>query len=316
MPLLDFFKQPGLLNFGAGLLNASGPSPRPISMGQALGQGLMNLQQGKRQSLQDELIRAQLQQEQNKLSQQEATQATLAGLGGFMQAGQDTGKPVTSNEATQFLLNSPSAGLQSMALQRLLPKPKVAEPFTLSPGQKRFDSQGRVIASGGEDPKQKKEEFDQAARIRGEFTKQSKRFVDVRDAYGRIIESSKDPSAAGDLSLIFNYMKMLDPESVVRESEFATAANSAGVPEQIRAKYNKILSGERLSPATRADFVGRSNKLFQRQLGTQRKMEKRFGAIAKRFKLKPEDTIIDFNTIEKGALKQDSTSEINFEDLP
>jgi len=34
-------------------------------------------------------------------------------------------------------------------------------------------------------------------------------------------------------------MKILDPGSVVREGEFATAQNSAGIPERIRAKYNR-----------------------------------------------------------------------------
>jgi len=39
---------------------------------------------------------------------------------------------------------------------------------------------------------------------------------------------------------------MLDPGSVVRESEFATAQNAAGVPDQVRNMYNKVLSGTRL----------------------------------------------------------------------
>src|SRR3990172_3435846 len=55
--------------------------------------------------------------------------------------------------------------------------------------------------------------FDAEQSLRKEFTAQSKVFIDVRDSFARIEASSQNPSAAGDLSLIFNYMKMLDPAS-------------------------------------------------------------------------------------------------------
>ena len=82
-------------------------------------------------------------------------------------------------------------------------------------------------------------------------------------AYRRILNSAQDASAAGDLALIFNYMKLLDPGSVVRESEFATAQNAAGVPERLRSQYNRVLSGERLSDNQRGDFVDRSHRLYE-----------------------------------------------------
>jgi len=89
-----------------------------------------------------------------------------------------------------------------------------------------------------------------------------KGYIDIRDSYNRITASAKDPSAAGDMALIFNYMKVLDPGSTVKEGEFATAQNSAGVPEVIRGQYNKIISGKRLSTSQREDFVDRAKKLY------------------------------------------------------
>ena len=56
--------------------------------------------------------------------------------------------------------------------------------------------------------------FGDEDKLRDDFRSESKEFVKVRDAYGRIL--STDASAAGDLALIFNYMKILDPGSVVR----------------------------------------------------------------------------------------------------
>lgn len=104
-------------------------------------------------------------------------------------------------------------------------------------------------------------------KIRSEAIKdpQIQDFLDVQSAYGRVVAASQNPSAAGDLAMIFNYMKMLDPASVVREGEFANAQNAAGVPERIRAQYNRIKDGERLTEETRADFVFQAQQLFNSQ---------------------------------------------------
>jgi len=99
--------------------------------------------------------------------------------------------------------------------------------------------------------------------LRKEFLKASNEFVSQVSSMVRVNRSAKDPSAAGDLALIFNFMKILDPASVVRESEFANAANSAGVPERIRAQYNKVVEGKRLSDVQRKDFFNRAKELFK-----------------------------------------------------
>lgn len=99
-------------------------------------------------------------------------------------------------------------------------------------------------------------------------------------AYQRVLDSAKDPSPAGDLALIFNFMKVLDPGSTVREGEFATAQNSGSVPEQVRAQYNKAISGERLVPEIRKDFVQRAGQLFQGAAGLQNDTNQRFEALA------------------------------------
>lgn len=90
-----------------------------------------------------------------------------------------------------------------------------------------------------------------------------KGYIDVRDAYDRVKSAAEDPSGAGDLALIFNYMKVLDPGSVVREGEFANAENSAGIPSKIRNLYNKTIEGKRLTEDQRADFVDRAGRLVE-----------------------------------------------------
>jgi hypothetical protein len=105
---------------------------------------------------------------------------------------------------------------------------------------------------------------DAEARFRKEYNDQTKPYQEVKAAYGRVL-SSQD-TAVGDLSLIFGYMKMLDPGSVVREGEFATAQNAAGVPDRIMNIYNKVATGQRLSPSQRDSFKGQANGLYSSAL--------------------------------------------------
>jgi hypothetical protein len=105
-------------------------------------------------------------------------------------------------------------------------------------------------------------------KFRKEYNDQTQPYQTVKSAYGRVLSS--DDSAVGDLSLIFGYMKMLDPGSVVREGEFATAQNAAGVPERIMNIYNKLITGERLNVSQRNSFKGQAKNLYSSALESEK----------------------------------------------
>lgn len=149
------------------------------------------------------------------------------------------------------------------------------------------------LSGGLVDPEKR---FTMTSNLREKLADKSKTFIDTRDAYERVIASAQNPSAAGDLALIFNYMKTLDPGSTVREGEFANAQNAGGIPERIAAQYNKIIKGERLSTSQRADFVDRSTKLYDQASKSQEKLVNQYSEIAKRNKLPVEDVVLDFTT--------------------
>lgn len=90
-----------------------------------------------------------------------------------------------------------------------------------------------------------------------------KTYQAVRNGYERVRASATENTGAGDISMIFAYMKMLDPTSVVREGEFATAETAGGAGEQIANLYNRVLSGERLTPELRKEFLAAADKLYQ-----------------------------------------------------
>ena len=102
----------------------------------------------------------------------------------------------------------------------------------------------------------------------------------VSASFNRVRKAAENPSPAGDLALIFNYMKMLDPGSTVREGEFANAQNSGSVPTQIMAQYNKVLKGERLTGGQRTDFLNQAQGQYSAQTALQKKVDEKFRQIA------------------------------------
>lgn len=125
------------------------------------------------------------------------------------------------------------------------------------------------------------------AKFRKEYSDQTKAYQDVKAAYGRI--QSTDKSGAGDIALIFNYMKMLDPGSVVREGEFATAETAGGAFAKVGNLYNKLLTGERLKDEQRNMFVKQSERLYQSAANQEKVVRSGIERIATGYGLKPEN---------------------------
>jgi hypothetical protein len=89
-----------------------------------------------------------------------------------------------------------------------------------------------------------------------------KTYEEVKAGYERVRTAAQADSGAGDVGVVYGFMKMLDPGSVVREGEFATAESTAGIPQQIVGLYNKLLSGERLTPQQRQQFAAMAEELY------------------------------------------------------
>ena len=142
--------------------------------------------------------------------------------------------------------------------------------------------------------KDAKQQADVEEGLRREFTTLSKDFVTVREAKNQIEEIAKEPSAGADVALVYSFMKILDPNSVVRETEYATAQNAAGVPDQVRNVWNRILAGERLNPAQRSDFVNQARKVYGSREKSYRTQQEQYRGIATRKGLDPQNTMIEF----------------------
>lgn len=97
--------------------------------------------------------------------------------------------------------------------------------------------------------------------INGDVTKLLKDTTLIHKTANDLAKLQKMPSGPASIALVFKFMKALDPTSVVREGEFATAENSAGVPEGVRNMYNRFMNGERLGENQIQQFVATAQGL-------------------------------------------------------
>ena len=134
--------------------------------------------------------------------------------------------------------------------------------------------------------------FDNENKLRTNFQDQSKDFKKVNAAYGNIL--SNDPTPAGDVSLIFQYMKMLDPNSTVREGEFATVQNAGSIPEVLWAKFNKAKEGTRLTDTMRADFRKQADNLYATALNNQSQIENEFNSLSDAYGFDPKRIVTQY----------------------
>jgi hypothetical protein len=126
-----------------------------------------------------------------------------------------------------------------------------------------------------------------------------KDFIQIRDGYDRVQTGAGLDNAQGDLALIFGYNKMLDPNSVVRETEFSNAEEAQGALQQVMNFPTKFVSGNRLTPAGRQHFVDAAKSLYDAKKGNYDNAVQYYGGRAQAFGIDPRMVLRDFGTQNK-----------------
>ena len=89
-----------------------------------------------------------------------------------------------------------------------------------------------------------------------------KDFSDMQTAYSQVVSSLKQGTPIGDVAGATKVMKLLDPGSVVRESELGIAMAAGGRMDRLQNYFSNMMSGQKLTPQQRDDFERLSNELY------------------------------------------------------
>ncbi len=128
--------------------------------------------------------------------------------------------------------------------------------------------------------------------LRDDYRNDSKNYAEIKRQSAIIKAALNDPSAAGTLSAATAYMKMLDPGSVVRESELGMAMNTQGAIDRLASYWTTIEMGKVLTPQQKADFARLSDLYVKAAEEAQRNINKRYSDIATGYRLDPKRVVM------------------------
>ena len=144
----------------------------------------------------------------------------------------------------------------------------------------------------------------EAANLRKEFAKETKdsNFRLAQDAYKRTQEVPN--TGAGDLSLLYSYIKALDPNSVVREGEINISKATASVPENILTAYKRAKEGKLLSDQQRQEYKGEIARFYNEKGKEQQQRNAFYSGLASDMQIDPQKVIGDVGEIELPQVPQ------------
>ncbi|EPB7118203.1 TPA: phage DNA ejection protein, partial [Escherichia coli] len=104
--------------------------------------------------------------------------------------------------------------------------------------------------------------------LNSDITNFGKNYNSVRAAANSLQALSKVNTGAAQLGIIFNYMKSLDPQSVVREGEQVQVMRSDGIWGQIKGYIDQLNAGNGLSQEAKDNIVNAA-KINANAMGQQ-----------------------------------------------
>lgn len=128
--------------------------------------------------------------------------------------------------------------------------------------------------------------------LRDDYRKDSSNFVEISRQARIIQDSLNDDSAAATLASATAFMKMLDPGSVVRESELAMAMKTNGALDRMGNYINVIQSGQVLTKQQKADFAKLIKSYSNASNEAQRNLNKKYGQISSEYGLDPKRVVV------------------------
>jgi hypothetical protein len=282
----------------SGLLSMAGPQTRPVSLGQAFAAAIPQATAARDQraevGLRNEQMRREIERENRQTEARQKFSGLLSSMGATDEEKEMLGLlgEIATPQAAEGLLSSLFAKQEAPAYEspigKLLADRDLADGRNDAAAVSVLDEAiAKEIGASGAD-------LSEVLRVRNDVTRNSAEFLAAQTGFDKVLAAAGSDTPAGDMSLIFGFMKVLDPGSIVREGEFANVQNSAGVPEQIRGVYNRVLRGERLTPEQRQDFTYQARQQFEPMIERQQRLVRDAEAFAKRNKLPFEDIVPEY----------------------
>jgi len=145
-----------------------------------------------------------------------------------------------------------------------------------------------------------KDRFEMEGKLADDYMKATEGDRKILGAVSKIKTALDQNGALKDQAAIYAFAKTLDPDGAVREADYAAIANSAGLIDRVRSYTDRLLKGEKLSPAQRQEMLNLGTaweKVAASRIGPQRS---RYTDQAQRYNLNPAAILDPQNNVNNG----------------
>lgn len=142
-----------------------------------------------------------------------------------------------------------------------------------------------------------RETFKDEQALRKEYTDQSKDYIQLSEGYGKVkgaLASDPTRSAPATLAAATQFMKMLDPSSVVRESELGMALAAAGMWDRFQNLYNTVQHGKVLTPQQASEFGRIADVVFGAANAAHQKRVQHYRGLSQSYNFNPDRVVPDY----------------------
>jgi len=230
-----------------------------------------------------------------QLLKSEATRPYAIELAKAARAGQDPGFVLLTNKDNP---NIPVGAVVNVDKKTGKPEVLIAAkegkrtPYTDAGKVKSDLDAGFITQDQANAPQQDPVKFTNITAARKDFENQPgvNRYRTAAPIVNSMISAVDNPSNMADLDFIYGMAKILDPNSVVRESEMGLVINSQSIPDELKGYINKATQGgQKLSQEARRELtkamIGRVNE-YKAQAERE---AKDFTGLATRHGIDPQD---------------------------
>ncbi|MGJ7529181.1 hypothetical protein [Variovorax sp. GB1P17] len=153
--------------------------------------------------------------------------------------------------------------------------------------QKAAAAQKAALMGKGLDEAAKTGEVSTAIRKEFESLPEVKNYKQALPSYRGIEDAVKRNTPMSDINIVYGIAKLYDPNSVVREGEYATVANAPGMPERVKGWASYVAGGGKLTDEVKKQILTEAKSrmgTFDTEYGAARD---RYAEIAKKSSADP-----------------------------
>ena len=182
--------------------------------------------------------------------------------------------------AVEYISGRPLAGTGQPGIedvgkyrQQIATRVDVKPVIDMTGGQKGFENEMKLASAFKQEPIYKD-------------------FSDMKSSFGQVVSSLSQGTPIGDVAGATKVMKLLDPGSVVRETELGIAMAAAGRMDRLNNYFNNMMTGQKLTPTQREDFKALSNELYAAAGQAYNQKRDEYRGFGEAYKFKNLDTAL------------------------